>query len=311
MRSSSSLRSVTLRQKWKEAVTILGWLSSEGESLEGFNTMFAELEVYRSTYERHTKSPCSSARTLEIGYGARPFRLIAMISMGVNARGIDLDMPMIRFSPSRLFQILKTNGMERALKTCVRNLMFDRREQNKLKTVLAQRGYKLVIDESRFLVGDAATYDYGPDAVDLVYSTDVFEHIPFEGLVALSKRLATQTSPNGLLLITVNIFTGITGGHLPEWYGHLVDSDEPKASEPWEHLRKRRYTANTYLNGLSRAAYRKLFSQDFEILEEWVIDPDLGRKWLTPEVRAELSEWSDDELFSNRVMFTLRPRPGV
>jgi hypothetical protein len=311
MRSSSSLSHVSIRQKWKEAITIFSWLSSEGGSLEGFNRMFRELDVYRLTYDRYTGRPFASARTLEIGYGARPFRLIAMMSMGMDARGIDLDMPMIRFSMLRLFQILKRNGVERALKTCVRNLLFDRREQAKLRAALEQRGYMLSMDPSRFLVGDAATYNFGAEPVDLVYSTDVFEHIPLNGLESLLERLAAQASPRGLLLITVNIFTGITGGHLTEWYGHLVDSDAPKVSEPWEHLRKRRYTANTYLNRLSRAAYRELFSRHFDTLEEWVIDPDLGRQWLTPAVRAELSDWSEDELFSNRVMFTLRPRAAT
>lgn len=311
MRSSSSLSTVSIRQKWKEGITLFGWLSSEGASLEGINRMFREIDVYRLTYERYTGRPFASARTLEIGYGARPFRLIAMMSMGMDVRGVDLDMPMIRFSPLRLLQIVKRNGIERALKTCVRNIMFDRREQAKLMTALEQRGYKLTIEPARFLVGDAATYNFGSEPLDLVYSTDVFEHIPPSGLESLLEHLAAQASPRGLLLITVNIFTGIIGGHLPEWYSHMVNNDQPKISEPWEHLRKRRYTPNTYLNGLSRAAYRKLFSRRFETLEEWVIDPDLGRHWLTPEVRAELSDWSEDELFSNRVMFTLRPRAAV
>ena len=308
MRSSSSLSSVSIRQKLREAVTLLGWLSSEGEGPEDFDWVFEELDVYRLTYERYTGRPFASARTLEIGYGARPVRLIALMSMGMDIYGIDLDMPMLRFSLPRLFQILTRNGIERALKTCVRNLMFDRREQGNLRRALEQRGYTLTIDPARFLVGDAATYNFGPLPVDLVFSTDVFEHIPLNGLENLLERLAALTSPQGLLLITVNIFTGIIGGHLQEWYGHMLDSDAPKKSEPWEHLRKRRYVSNTYLNGLSRAAYRQLFSSHFEILEEWVIYPDLGRKWLTPEVRAELSDWSEDELFSNRVMFTLRRR---
>jgi Methyltransferase domain len=249
MRSSSGLSSVSIRQKWKEAITLFSWLSSEGASLEGFNRMFRELDVYRLTYEQYTGRPFASARTLEIGYGSRPFRLIAVMSMGIDARGIDLDMPMLRFSLLRLFQILKRNGIERALKTCVRNLLFDHRGQAKLRTALEQRGYTLTIDPARFLVGDAATYNFGAEPVELVYSTDVFEHIPLNGLESLLERLAAQTSPQGLLLITVNIFTGITGGHLPEWYTDMVDSDAPKESDPWEHLRKRRYTPNTYLNG--------------------------------------------------------------
>ena len=308
MRSSSSISNVNIRQKWKEAITLIGWLISEGSSLKGFNKMFQELDEYRLTYERHTGRPFALARTLEIGYGARPFRLIAMMSMGMDVRGIDLDMPMIYFSPLRLLQILKRNGVERALKTCVRSIMFDGRERSKLRLALEQRGHQFKIDPFRFLVGDAATYDFGEGPVDLVYSTDVFEHIPQGGLETLLARLADKTSKQGLLLITVDIFTGITGGHLPEWYTDMVDDSTPKMSEPWEHLRKKRYTANTYLNRLSRATYRKLFMRHFDILEEWVIEPGLGQHWLTLEVQAELSAWSEDELFSNRVMFTLRPR---
>jgi hypothetical protein len=275
------------------------------------NLMLQELDVYRSTYERYTGRHFASARAFEIGYGARPFQLIALISMGLDAQGIDLDMPMIRFNPLRIIEIARRNGVERALKTCARSLLFDRREKVKLGRALAQRGYSIKIDPSRFFVGDAATYNFGPEPLDLVYSTDVFEHIPLDGLEILLARLAAQASSQSLLLITVNIFTGITGGHLTEWYRHVVDSDAPKLSEPWEHLRKRRFAPNTYLNGLSRAAYRNLFSRRFEILDEWVIDPALGHRWLTPEVRAELSDWSEEELFSNRVMFTLRPRAAA
>ena len=144
--------------------------------------------------------------------------------------------------------------------------------------------------------------------MDFVYSEDVFEHIPSDRLDSLVKRLAAQTSSRGLALITPNIFTGITGGHVLEWYLNEVDRSTPKASEPWDHLRKRKHTANTYLNGLSRSDYRELFSRYFDILEERVLHPNLGRQWLTPEARQELARWSDEELFSNQVQFALQPR---
>jgi hypothetical protein len=75
-------------------------------------------------------------------------------------------------------------------------------------------------------------------------------------------------------------------------------------------LRKRRFNANTYLNCLSRADYREIFSRHFDILEEKVMHPNLGREWLTDEVRAELPQWSEEELLSNRVEFALRPLPA-
>lgn len=307
MRSSSSVTSVTFIDKLQEGVSLFKMRMAIGSSLEGINRTLANLDDYRCTYERLTGRQFNEARVLEIGFGGQPIRLISLMSMNVDVRGIDLDMPMLTFSPSRLLQIAKTNGPERAFKTAVRSLLFDRRDRNKLKKALRQRGFKLRIEPRRFLIGDASTYDYGQGLIDFVYSNDVFEHIPRSGLEKLMERLSSLMSPNGLALITPSVFTGITGGHLTEWYGNMAPLDIPRKSEPWEHLRKRRFTANTYLNEMSRADYRELFSRRFEILDEKVMDPTLGQRWLTPEVRAELSEWSDDELFSNRVEFALRP----
>ena len=81
-----------------------------------------------------------------------------------------------------------------------------------------------------------------------------------------------------------------------------------RKSEPWEHLRKKRYQADTYLNQLSRAQFRELFGKRFDILEERVQFPDLGREYLSPAVRDELSAYDEEELFSNQVMFVLRKK---
>lgn len=81
-----------------------------------------------------------------------------------------------------------------------------------------------------------------------------------------------------------------------------------RKTEPFEHLRKRRHPANTYLNELTRAEYRRLFQKHFDIIEERVTRPNLGRQYLTDEVRKELSSYSEDELFSNQVLFVLKVR---
>jgi hypothetical protein len=71
---------------------------------------------------------------------------------------------------------------------------------------------------------------------------------------------------------------GITGGHLIEWSRWaLRQPPSERHSEPWEHLRERRFNPTTYLNELTRAEYRELFGA-FEILEERVTQPALGRE---------------------------------
>jgi len=69
-----------------------------------------------------------------------------------------------------------------------------------------------------------------------------------------------------------------------------------------------RHPANTYLNKLSLADYRKLFSRHFDILQETCVRPNLGSQFMTPEIRLELNQYPDEELFSNAVIFLLRPR---
>lgn len=266
-----------------------------------------QIEDYRAIYERLTGRSFANARIFELGFGAQPFRLIALNSMGFSARGIDLDLPMLRFSPIRLLHIARTNGVERAFKTALRNLFFDRRELTWLGEELWRRGYRLEVNESIFRTGDAAGTDLG-DQVDLVISEQVFEHIPREDLDRVVSKIADLLVPDGLALITPNIFTGITGGHLPEWYWDEEGDESPRESEPWEHLRKKRFRADTYLNEVTRAEYREHFGRRFEIVEERVLTPDMGRHRMTPAIRAELAEWDDEELFSNSVQFVLRRR---
>jgi hypothetical protein len=96
---------------------------------------------------------------------------------------------------------------------------------------------------------------------------------------------------------------------LVEWYPHTLDQAIDRRSEPWEHLRRKRFIANTYLNRLRLRQYHTLLQADFCILEQVASNPGLGNRFLTPDVRAELREYSEEELLSNEVLFVLRPRP--
>ena len=306
----SSLAGVGLYQKTHEALAFVRMKlkPNEESAPERFNYIFDELAGYRSIYERFSDRSFEGANVLEIGFGARPLKLMAYMSMGIDIRGIDLDMPMLSFSLRKLFQILRRNGLERAIKTAARSMLFDWRERDALKAALRRRGYEFRIEREGILTGDAATFDYGDKSIDFVYSESVFEHIPEQSIEKVMERIAKSLSVDGVAVITPDIFTGITGGHLVEWYGHTISQDFPRKSEPWEHLRKQRFTANTYLNRLSRLDYRRMFGQHFEILEENELRPDMGRRWLTASVKADLPQWSEEDLLSNRVQFVLRLR---
>jgi trans-aconitate methyltransferase len=163
------------------------------------------------------------------------------------------------------------------------------------------------IDVRRFQVGDAA--DFEPTRrYDLVFSEDVFEHIPRESLSVLVPKMARWLRPGGLALIRPNVYTGITGGHALDWSRQSFIQPSRRTVEPWDHLRGGHHRPNTYLNQLTRQEYRDIFSTAFTILDEEVALPGLGREFLTGSVARELDGWSDDELFSNQVRMVLRPR---
>jgi hypothetical protein len=128
-------------------------------------------------------------------------------------------------------------------------------------------------------------------------------------LERLVPKMAIWLRPGGLALIRPNIYTGIIGGHAIEWERRLLRGDSlPCRTAPWGHLRGDAHQPNTFLNRLTRRDYRAPFERHFEILGERVKFPRLGHELLVGETRAELAEWSDDELFSNQVLFVLRPR---
>lgn len=313
--SHSSLAYIPYSQKLKEwSAHFLMRLKALSKPRD-FDGLFAEFEEYDRYLRKYVGKGLRDVRMLEIGFGARPNRLIALSSMGIDVTGVDLDTPMLKGTPRELLNAFKRNGIERALKSAVRFYLFDWHERYHLGKNLKTRGHKLRIMPERFIVSDASSerfYDsVQAGSLDLILSEDVFEHIPKKSLESLLPKMAVWLKSEGIALIRPCIYTGIAGGHDVEWYPHQVGQDIPRRSEPWEHLRKRRFPANTYMNELTREDYRQLFRKHFEILAEVEKRPGFGREYLTPEVRRDLAQYPDDELLSNEVLFVLRPKQNA
>jgi SAM-dependent methyltransferase len=277
---------------------------------------FDDLDKTMAEYEQYLVGYCgrklTRARVFEIGFGARPFRLVWLYNNGVDVAGCDLDMPLLNGSA---LDIARKNGIVRAFKSAIRYQISDKAEWNALARAIRARGRRFEFPGERLMVADAAEAriwrEFGP--ADLIYSEDVFEHIPKDNLRRILAHMASSLQPNGIALVRPMVFTGICGGHHLEWFPHTMDRTLANApilriTEPWEHLRKNRHKAGTYLNGLSLAEYVALFLERFDILEQKVMRPDLGREFMTEEIRAELLNYDDSELYSNSVLFVLRPK---
>lgn len=270
----------------------------------------ADVAEYGALLREHGGRGLEGAAVLEIGFGTRAARMAVLSAAGAEAVGVDMEVPLLALRPSTLRRIERENGSERLAKSLARYLLFDRAARRRLAAAIADGYPGAGLDYGRLEVCDAAALRLPEGSLDLVVSEDVFEHMTPASVERTLAGMRGWLRPRGIALIRPNVFTGISGGHLAEWSVPSV-RDEPRAprrSEPWEHLRGRRFQPNTFLNELTLADYRRAFAAGgFEVLAERPRYPELGAALLSPEVRAELAAWPDEELFSNQVLFVLRP----
>jgi hypothetical protein len=308
-RSASSIPDIRFARKLSEWFQMFGALLRDRSPLKvrDYSWLRDEVEAYDAYAKSFLHRPIVDCRILEIGFGARPYRLLALHAAGCDVLGVDLDMPALRVRD--LASVFRANGWERALKTAVRLFIFDIAENRQLRRFLASESGRIVQwPIERLVVSNAADpvfWSDHPGRYDFIFSEDVFEHIPGEELRRLLAEIAAHLSHEGIALVRPLIWTGIQGGHHVEFYGYRPGGPRPTVP-PWDHLRGRTVPANTYLNELTRREYVAMFKEYFDILEEREWDPDLGRDLLTPELRSELSRFDEYELLSNRVAFVLR-----
>ena len=308
--SKSSLKSTSTLDRLREWIALVR-LSLADAGNRDFSDLQASYLQHDQTAQKFLGRPLTACKVIEIGYGARPNRLIWFFGQGVDITGIDLDQPILRGTPSEFLRVCRKNGWERAIKSVVRWFINERQLRRALLAELSrQRNRTVKLPPQCLAVGDAASEDFWAKhrGANYIFSEDVFEHIPPGALQRILSLMAASMDPDGVVYVKPMVFTGICGGHHLEWYPHTFDQPMDRRTEPWEHLRKDRHPANTYLNKLCLADYRKLFSTHFHILQETCARPNLGSQFMTPEIRQELSHYPDEELFSNGVVFLLRPR---
>jgi len=127
---------------------------------------------------------------------------------------------------------------------------------------------------------------------DLVTSVAAFEH--FLDLPAVVAELHRVLRLSGLAWILIHLFSSPSGGHNLGWT-EIPRRNMPKGVDPWDHLRKRRLPFTVPLNEWRLGQYLTAFARHFKILKNYCAVRE-GEGWLTPEIAAELSEYSREEL---------------
>jgi SAM-dependent methyltransferase len=148
-------------------------------------------------------------------------------------------------------------------------------------------------DARRTLVcGDVTCLPFLERSFDLVTSVAAFEH--FLRVPDVLSEIFRVLTPGGLVYARIHPFTCPSGGHNVR-ITEIPLRRLPKGVDPWDHLRERRLAIDVPLNEWRPEQYRRAFAEHFQILKCYCAMRE-GEHFLTPEVTAQLSKYSTDEL---------------
>lgn len=248
--------------------------------------------------------PIEGLRILDVGCGKSYWLSLLLATVGAKVTGVDTEVVEPGFRTGKYFGILQRNGMERALRTLVWDALFARPYYR----ALAQRHGGALAFERVDLKGTAGRgYDFPADTFDLVVSHEVFEHIA--DLPAVLADLWRVMKPGARTYIYIHNYTSLSGGHHIAW--KYPDREPSSVVPPWDHLRARKFPdIPSWLNGLREHEYRQVFDEHFDILD-WLTGEREGEALLTPELRAELSAYSERELLTKGFTVVATPKKAT
>lgn len=240
-------------------------------------------------------------RALEVGCGKAYWLTLLAHSYGMNVTGIDTEFTSSKNKFSKYLSIFRDNGIERMLRTFVWDRFYATHYYQQLALLSPFPLNFNNIDVRRMSSVDV---NFPDNTFDLVVSHEVFEHIAdIPGTMITLKRIL---KPNGITYIYVHNFTSLSGGHHIAW--KYPDTEPSDTVPPWDHLREKRFPdIPSWLNELREKDYRKEFEKHMEVIE-WLPIGKEGEKLLTPDIRAELSDYDEQELLTKGFIIIAKPK---
>jgi SAM-dependent methyltransferase len=230
-------------------------------------------------------------RVLDVGCGKSYWLSLLLAAAGAEAIGVDTELVETTRGFAKYQHIFAVNGVERALRTAVWDLLFARGYYRELARVAALR---LPHERVELHAYDGVHLPLPDASIDLAVSHEVFEHVA--DVPAVLAEIARVLKPGGRIYIYIHNFTSLSGGHHIAW--KHPDTRPSRAVAPWDHLRGRRHVdIPSWLNRLREQDYRPMFERHFDI-SEWRATAQEGRGLLTVEIRRELAEYSERELLT-------------
>jgi len=242
---------------------------------------------------RHAGS-LEGKRILDVGCGRFYPITLLFHSMGNEVIGIDeVYIGANEFWAKRYWKILKYNGPE----GLAEELLLKTKVHSFYKALSSVSTFPLIAQGITLKRMDAANMSFADETFDIVISIQVFEHLC--NIAQAVSELYRVMKKGAVAYIDINLFTSPSGGHHYNWRN-------PDKVPPWDHLRQRRLPFTVYLNEMREREYLKLFQEKFEVFEVLDLDRGEGAELLTPEIYAELSNYSEEELLKYGIAVVVR-----
>ena len=263
------------------------------------------LESFRESVESLTGLSLTDLDVLEIGHGQTQFAAAYVASLGNRVVGIDLDaVPNGVFDLAGYIQTLRANGLLRAAKSWTRDVIGFNRGMR--REFIRQRGLRSW-PRYRTVVADASDTGFPDCNFDFVYSFYVLEHVAEPAVVL--QEVSRLLRPGGGFWFRFPHFGHYNALHDLRWITQA--SSTPR---PWAHLLEaERHTVRqgAFVNTLRVHDWRQLFDKVFPDAVCQIV-PVKSEKFSTAlaEIRREgkLSEFSDEELLTNDLIYAWRKR---
>jgi SAM-dependent methyltransferase len=249
----------------------------------------------------HLHKEINEISVLDIGCGQTATQTLLFAADGASAIGVDVEVPTYIMGLGTIAGVVRANGIERAAKSLVRHLLFDRRFFRELST---KSGRRLPFERLDVRLMDATALSFPDGSFDFIFSAWTFEHIT-DVPTALS-HVNRVLKPSGIAWINAHLFPSLSGGHNLEW--HHPDEKTPRKVPPWDHLRDNRYPVNTYLNKMRLGDYRRIFAEPIDVINESLTVE--GASLLTPALEEELGRkgYTREDLITSTVTFLCRKK---
>ena len=254
-------------------------------------------EIIRTYLKRDVKD----LKVLDIGCGQKVCQTILFKAGGADIIGIDMEIPTYKMDIKTFMKVIKNNGVERAIKSLLRHLLFDRQFYIELSK---RYGKKLPFDAMDIRMMNAVNLSFPDNTFDFIFSAWSFEH--FDDVPKAISEINRVLKPSGVAWIALHLFPSLSGGHHIDWTH--PDTSPSSRVLPWDHILDNRYPVNTYLNRLRLRQYRQIFYECVDVFDEQLTYE--GEKLLVPEIENILKRkgYTREDLLARTVTYLCKKK---